>query len=439
MITTAAVRLWGTTIGAVTIEDDERYARFEYDHDFLKSKIELSPINMPLSERVYSFPALSTDSFYGLPGLLADSLPDSYGQTLINAWLASRGRAANSMNCVERLCYTGTRGMGALEFIPAVERVSGYEDTIHMESLVELASEVMRNRDHLAGYFRPDNEAVNQKALSQILQIGTSAGGARAKAVIAWNKKTQEVRSGQIDAGKGFDYYLLKFDGIGENRDKEDRDGNDYTRIEYAYYLMAQKAGIIMNDCFLWNENGRHHFLTKRFDRTEEGRKIHMQTLSGMGHFDFRMDGAYSYEQAFQILNRIAENKQDTIQLYTRMLFNVLAVNHDDHVKNISFLMDRNGKWSLSPAYDVTYAFNPAGRWTRMHQMSINGKRESFVLKDFWTCAQNASLRKNEAEAAFENVMAALKAWPACAEKAGLIQKRMKEIQDNMQMVKTWS
>lgn len=439
MITTAAVRLWGTTIGAVTIQDEERYARFEYDHDFLKSRIELSPINMPLSERVYSFPALSTDSFYGLPGLLADSLPDSYGQALINAWLASRGRAADSMNCVERLCYTGTRGMGALEFIPAMEGVSSYEDTIHMESLVELASAVMRNRDHLAGYFRPDNEAVDQKALSQIQQIGTSAGGARAKAVIAWNKKTQEVRSGQIDAGKGFDYYLMKFDGIGENRDKEDRDGNDYTRIEYAYYLMAQKAGIIMNDCFLWNENGRHHFLTKRFDRTEEGRKIHMQTLSGMGHFDFRMDGAYSYEQAFQILNRIAGNKQDAIQLYTRMLFNVLAVNHDDHIKNISFLMDRSGKWSLSPAYDVTYAFNPAGRWTRMHQMSINGKRENFVRKDFWTCAQNAGLKKNEAEAALENVMAALKAWPACAEKAGLTQKRMKEIQDNMQIAKTWS
>lgn len=263
MSTLAEVRLWGKTIGAVSLQDGEGVASFEYDAAFAQSGIQVAPIVMPLSRRVYRFPELSRPTFLGLPGLLADSLPDKFGNALIDAWLASQGRQANSFNAVERLCYTGERGMGALEFAPAIGPRA--KQTIHIEvgKLVELASEVLAHRNDLQTSFAAEGR---EDALRDILRVGTSAGGARAKAVIAWNPETNEVRSGQVKAGTGFEYWLLKFDGVSGNKDKELEDPKGYGLIEYAYYLMALDCGIGISECRLFKENGRSHFMTRRFD-----------------------------------------------------------------------------------------------------------------------------------------------------------------------------
>ncbi|MCY7388593.1 MAG: type II toxin-antitoxin system HipA family toxin, partial [Burkholderiales bacterium] len=373
MNTLAEVRLWGKTIGAVALQDGEDVASFEYDAAFAQSGIEVAPIVMPLSRRVYRFPELSRPTFHGLPGLLADSLPDKFGNALIDAWLASQGRQPDSFNAVERLCYTGARGMGALEFAPAIGPTARQTTHIEVGNLVELASEVLSNRNNLQASFAAEGK---EDALRDILRVGTSAGGARAKAVIAWNPKTNEVRSGQVKAGKGFEYWLLKFDGVSGNKDKELDDPKGYGVIEYAYYLMALQCGIDMNECRLFKENGRSHFMTRRFDRVigdgATGEKLHMQSLSALAHYDFNMAGAYSYEQAFLVMRQLQLPMQAIEQQFRRMAFNIVARNQDDHVKNIAFLMNKSGEWSLSPAFDMTYSFNPTGAWTASHQMSMN-------------------------------------------------------------------
>src|SRR5215469_4384426 len=294
-MTVAEIKLWGRTIGAVSLEDGSDYAAFQYDPEFARSGIELSPVNMPLTDRVYTFPQLPQKTFHGLPGLLSDSLPDQFGNILIDAWLATQGRTPESFNAVERLCYIGTRGMGALEFSPALGPKPRTAKKIEIDALVKLASEVLTHRRNLKTTFA---SASRKNALNDILRVGTSAGGARAKAVIAWNRDTHEVRSGQIAAGKGFDYWLLKFDGVTGNKDKELEDPKGYGAIEYAYYLMAKAAGIAMSECRLLEESGRRHFMTQRFDRLDGGEKLHMQSLCALMHFDFNHAGAYSYEQA---------------------------------------------------------------------------------------------------------------------------------------------
>lgn len=418
MTTVAEVRLWGRSIGAVSVEDARSTAAFQFADEFTRSGIQVSPLRMPLSDRVYSFPGLARETFHGLPGLLADSLPDRFGNALIDTWLASQGRSAESFNAVERLCYIGSRGMGALEFAPAQGPKSRTSEPLDIAALVQLASDVLSQRSGLRHSMASADTA---ETLRDILRVGTSAGGARAKAVIAWNRQTNEVRSGQVAAGDGFDYWILKFDGVSGNRDKELEDPTGYGSIEYAYALMARAAGIDISECRLLEENGRRHFMSRRFDRLAGGEKLHMQSLGALAHFDFNLAGAYSYEQALQVMRALDLPMASIEQQFRRMAFNIVARNQDDHVKNIAFLMDKQGRWSLSPAFDVTYSYNPDGLWTATHQMSMNGKRDDFTLEDFRTCAKFASMKRGRAEAILDDVIAAVKRWPEFAEQAKVL------------------
>ena len=417
MTTVAEVRLWGRTIGAVSLEDGEEVAAFEYDPAFAQSGIEISPVTMPLSRRVHTFPELSRRTFYGLPGLLADSLPDKFGHVLIDAWLATQGRQPDSFNVIERLCYTGERGMGALEFAPATGPKARQAGRIQIDRLVELASDILTHRNTLQASFADES---SEQAMADILRVGTSAGGARAKAVIAWNPSTNEVRSGQIPAGEGFEHWLLKFDGVSGNRDKELEDPQGYGVIEYAYYRMARDCGIDMSECRLFEENGRRHFMTRRFDRLAGGEKLHMQSLCALAHYDFNLAGAYGYEQALLVIRQLGLPMQAIEQQFRRMVFNIVARNQDDHVKNIAFLMDKAGEWSLAPAFDMTYSFNPSGAWTARHQMTLNGKRDDFVLEDFKACAKAASMKRGRAETILAEVQETVSRWPDYAEEAGV-------------------
>ena len=413
-MTTAEVMLWGTKIGTAAFDRDTGLGSFEYSPAFLSSGIEVSPIAMPLSRRVYLFPELAGQSFHGLPGLLADSLPDKFGNAVINAWLQSQGRSPSSFDPIERLCYTGNRGMGALEYVPARGPASSESDRVEIDRLVSLASEILRSREDM-------HVVLGEKSMQEIIRVGSSAGGARAKAVIAWTEKTGDIRSGQIDAGIGYGYWMIKFDGVTNNGDKEGEDVPQYTRIEYAYYLMAREAGISMNECRLYREKGRYHFMTRRFDRDPvSGAKLHMQSLGGIAHFDFNLPGAYSYEQAAQVMRQLRITNTEISQFFRRMVFNVLARNQDDHVKNISFLMDRRGRWSLSPAYDVTYAYNPDGLWTGTHQMTVNGKRDAITRNDLLSSAGNMGIKKAEAERIISEVQDSQARWNQYAETAWL-------------------
>lgn len=430
MIYSAKINLWGTTIGAVSLEEGQKTATFEYEPSFILSGIQVSPLMMPLKKGVFAFPNLSYESFHGLPGLLSDSLPDKFGNELINLWLTKQGRLPNSLNAVERLCYTGNRGMGALEYVPAITSEEDEESKIQVSELTELASIILSNRKNLNVVFDECNKKNLSNSLHKIISLGTSAGGARAKAVIAWNPKTNEVRSGQIKAQNGFEYWLIKFSGVNGNKDKEDDDLADFGMLEYAYYLMAKDSGINMMPCRLLDDGKNRHFMTKRFDRTDEGKKIHSQTLAALCHFDFNVAGSASYEQAFSVLNALNVGHQDKKELFRRMIFNVLAFNCDDHVKNISFLMDKSGIWKLSPAYDVTFAYNPAGAWTSSHQMTINGKRSGFIKEDFENCKKIAGLKNKEADAIFEQVKTSVKKWKDFANNAGVSEERADAINE---------
>lgn len=422
------VRLWGRRIGAVVMASGDHHATFQYDPDFAHSNIQVSPITMRLTEQPVQFPELPLKTFHGLPGLLADSLPDRFGNALINAWLATQGRTPESFNAVDRLCYIGQRGMGALEFAPQIGPKPSPARTIAVDALVKLASEILTQREELEVSFAGSNR---ERALNDILRVGTSAGGARAKAVIAWNPDTEEVRSGQVPTGSGFEYWLLKFDGVSGNKDKELEDPKGYGAIEYAYYLMAKTAGITMSDCRLLEESGRRHFMTRRFDREANGRKLHMQSLCALAHFDFNQAGAHAYEQAFLTIRQLELPMQAVEQQFRRMAFNIVARNQDDHVKNIAFLMDKQGQWSLAPAFDVTYSYNSAGDWTATHQMSMNGKRDDFTMEDFRACARSAMMKRGRAEAIVEEVQNAVKRWPEFAAQARVGEEWQQLIQQN--------
>jgi serine/threonine-protein kinase HipA len=424
--TLAEVKLWDRTIAAVSLADGATHAVFQYDPAFAHSGIEVAPLMMPLGDQVHTFPALPTGTFHGLPGLLADSLPDKFGNALIDAWLATQGRAPGSFNAVERLCYTGTRGMGALEFFPGLGPRARTAQKIEIPALVSLASEILSQRASLTASLAEDDR---QHALNDILRVGTSAGGARAKAVIAWHPQTNEVRSGQVRAGPGFGYWLLKFDGVSGNKDKELDDPKGYGAIEFAYSLMARAAGITMSECRLLEENGRRHFMTRRFDRLDDGGKLHMQSLCALAHYDFNQAGAYSYEQALLVIRQLGLPMEATEEQFRRMVFNVVARNQDDHVKNIAFLMDKAGRWSLSPAFDVSYSYNPSGAWTDRHQMTLNGKRDAFTIADLAACAKTALMKRGRAEAILDEVRAAVTRWPEFAATAGVADASIRQIQ----------
>jgi serine/threonine-protein kinase HipA len=417
MTTLAEVRIWGRLIGAVLLDDGEDSAVFQYDSDFIRSGLDVSPLTMPLASAPYSFPGLSHETFNGLPGLLADSLPDRFGNSLIDVWLASEGRPPESFNAVERLCYVGTRGMGALEFAPPNGPTPLGREDLDVAALIRLASEVLTDRERLIASL---DESGKEHALRTILSIGTSAGGARAKAVIAWNPKTNVVRSGPIEPGDGFEHWLLKFDGVSGNQDKELEDPQNYGVIEYAYSIMARSAGIEMTECRLLEEGGRHHFMTRRFDRPDGNVKLHMHSLGGLAHFDFNRSGEHSYEQALQAIRRLHLSMAAVEQQFRRMVFNVIARNQDDHVKNIAFLMDPKGQWALSPAFDMTHSYSPTGMWTNRHQMSINGKLEDFNVDDFRACGEVASMKRGRTDYIFDEVREAVRKWPSFASDAGV-------------------
>lgn len=417
MTTVAEVRLWGSRIGAVSLEDGAQTAAFAYEPAFIGSGIQPAPLMMPLKAGVFSFPDLPRRSFHGLPGMLADALPDKYGNVLIDAWLATQGRAPESFNAVERLCYTGCRGMGALEFAPMAGPRRRVSSKIDIDAMVTLASEVLTHRHDLRASFADEDKA---DALRDILSVGTSAGGARAKAVIAWNPDTNEVRSGQVEAGAGFGYWLLKFDGVSGNRDKELADPMGYGAVEHAYGRMAAAAGIDVAESRLLEEGGRRHFMSKRFDRLDGGGKLHMQSLAAIAHLDFNDPVANSYEQALFTMRRLGLPMAQLEEQFRRMVFNVLARNQDDHAKNIAFLMDRAGRWRLSPAFDITWSYNPAGDWTARHQMSINGKRDGFEFADLVACAKTASINRGHVARIFDEVRSAVTKWPTFADAAGV-------------------
>lgn len=433
MTTLAEVKLWGSRIGAVASGDNSRTATFEYDQRFSHSGIQVSPLMMPLSNQLYSFPELPWDSFHGLPGLLSDSLPDRFGNALINRWLARKGRTPSSFNAVERLCYTGNRGMGALEFSPVTGPELSKKKTLHVDELVSLASEILKNRENLNTVIGKD---YSEDALTEILRVGTSAGGARAKAIIAWNPDTNQVRSGQINAYDGFQYWLLKFDGVSNNKDRELDDPEGYGIIEFAYSKMAESCGIEMSECRLFRENGRSHFMTKRFDRLPDGDKLHMQSLAALAHFDFNLAGAYSYEQVFQVMRRLNLPYRSIEQQFRRMVFNIVARNQDDHVKNIAFLMNREGYWALSPAFDVNYSYQPDGLWTARHQMTVNGKQDSFNSTDLKECARMAGMKQGQWRTILEQVQDVVSKWKDYADEAGVFTRQRDQIQKILRLTK---
>jgi len=422
---TALVKLWGDVVGAVSWLDDRAHAVFEFEPAFLKKNLDISPIHMGRTaatqgDGIFAFPSLNKDTFQGLPGLLADALPDKFGNRIIDAWLARNGRDVRSFSPVERLCYTGKRGMGAMEFSPAINERFDRAVAVEIAALVDLAQSIMSQRTAI-DVTLGGSEQANAEALMDILRVGTSAGGARPKAIIAMNGDGHVI-SGQADAPAGYHYWLLKFDGV---TDIELGEPHEFGRIEYAYHLMAKAAGIDMMECRLLEEHGRAHFMTKRFDRIQ-GQKVHMQSLCGLAHYDFNMAGAYSYEQAFAVMRTLRLSKADAAQQFRRMVFNIIARNQDDHTKNIAFLMDQTGRWKLSPAFDVIYSHNPAGKWTNQHQMSLNGKRDQFTLDDLLTIGNSISL--NKPADIIQNILDAVAQWPQFAKQAGLKNETMKEI-----------
>ena len=429
-MTDATVRLWGRDIGAVSWLDDRQMAVFQYMPEFLGSSIELSPIAMPLRRDPYEFPALAKEAFKGLPGMLADLLPDKFGNALIDAWLVAHGRTANSFNPVERLCYIGTRGMGALEFHPTILKAANRSRRLQIEDLVDLANQVLNSREELGGVLAGGGG--DRETLEEILRVGTSAGGARAKAILAWNEQTGEFRSGQIKAGEGFTYWLVKFDGINNNRDKELADPQGFGQVEYAFSLMARAAGIDMTECRLYREGSRAHFMTHRFDRTAKGQKLHMQSLAALRHFDFNSAGAYSYEQAVETIRLLGLPVTDIEQQFRRAVFNIMVRNQDDHVKNIAFLMNQKGEWRLSPAFDVGYAYNPRGAWTSQHQMTLNGKRDLFDKDDLFAFGQFCDLKKSSIKGIIQELHEKVDSWRTYAQQAGVPEYMADSIKKNL-------
>ena len=410
MINYADIYLWQNHVATVAWDGRRLSSRFEYTHEFTESGIELSPLMMPLQpHRVYQFPELSRDTFIGLPGLLADAMPDAFGKALLDKWLALSGRTF--ANPIERLCYQGKRSMGALEFVPAQDNYLELSTGLEIKTLIETAREVLDEKKKLDANLNNDTK----EAVANIIRVGTSAGGQRAKAVIAYNETTGDIRSGQIDAPDGFSHWLIKLDGVTNN---ELGDPKHYGQIEYVYHLMAREAGIDMTECRLLEENGRAHFMTKRFDRAIGNEKLHMQTLCGMAHYDYKMIHAYSYEQVFQVMRRMRLSYSDAEQMYRRMVFNVVARNQDDHTKNISFLMDRKGKWALSPAYDMSWAYNPSGMWTSNHQMSINNKYDEITKEDLLAVARNVNIK--HADQIIGQVVESVSHWPNLAKEYGI-------------------
>lgn len=415
----AEVKIWGKLAGAVAWDADNELATFEYDLKFKRLGWDLAPLKMPVSDNrnQFSFPELrkdknsAYDTFKGLPGLLADALPDKYGNQLINLWLAQRGRPQDSMNPVEMLCFIGTRGMGALEFEPAVLKENKRTFSIEMDSLVATAQKMLNQREAFTTNLNKDEE----QAVLEILKIGTSAGGARPKALIAWNEKTGEVKSGQTKAPKGFEHWLIKLDEVS---DIQLGSSHGYGRVEMAYCNMAKACGIEMMPSRLLEENERAHFMTKRFDREGGETKHHIQTFCALKHFDYNLVNSFSYEQLFQCMRELKLTYADAEQMFRRMVFNVIARNCDDHSKNFSFLLKQDGKWELAPAYDVCHAYRPGSDWVSQHALSINGKRKDITKADLLVIGE--SIRCKKASEIIDEINGNVNQWKRFADEVNV-------------------
>lgn len=430
MVDVAEIKIWGEWVGAVRWDESQQLGYFQYDTKFIQKGWDLSPLKMPISQgtQIYSFPELrigrneTLDTFKGLPGLLADALPDKYGNRLISTWLAQQGRTENSMNPVEKLCFIGTRGMGALEFEPATIKTNTRNFSLEFDGLVELAKKMLHEREGFLTHLSKDEE----KAMMEILKIGTSAGGARPKAVIAYNRKTGEIKSGQGSIPKGFEHWLLKLDGVSGEQFGE---SSGWGRVEYAYYLMAKDCKIEISECRLLEENGRAHFMTKRFDR-DGNIKHHTQSLCGMQHYDFNDMYGYSYEQVFQTMRLLQLTYPEAEQMFRRMVFNVLATNFDDHTKNFSFILKKDDRWRLSPAYDLCFSFDPTNHWVNKQTLSINGKRLEITKEDLMTIAKNNNIKKGDK--IIDEMTSVIKSWTTYASQAHVNNALKKKINNNL-------
>ena len=430
MVDVAEVKIWGELVGAVRWDESQQLGYFEYTPSFIQKGWDISPIKMPISQgaRIYSFPELrkgrneSEDAFKGLPGLLSDALPDKYGNRLINAWLAQQGRPQHSMNPVEKLCFIGTRGMGALEFEPAHIKSGTYTFSVEMNSLVEIAKKMLNERESFSTSLNKDDE----KSMLDILKIGTSAGGARPKAVIAFNPNTKEIRSGQGNVPIGFEHWLIKLDGVSG---EQFGDSSGWGRVEYAYHLMASDCEIEMSECQLLEENGRAHFMTKRFDRVGNI-KHHIQSLCGLQHFDFNDMYGYSYEQVFQTMRILRLTYPEAEQMFRRMVFNVLATNYDDHTKNFSYIMKKDEPWRQAPAYDVCFSYHPSNHWVSKQTLSVNGKRLGITKEDLMTIARDNNIKRGSK--IIDDINEVVKSWYSYAEQVEARMDLTKMIQANL-------
>lgn len=418
------VQFQGQHAASVSFDRDKGYSAFEYTKEFIDSGIELSPLRMPLSKEIFQFPYLNYETFLGLPGLIADSLPDDFGNAVLNEWVASRGGQPDLITPLERLQYMGMRGMGALEYVPAKShRNLNASREVEIQSLVAIAQEVLNNRSG----FTVDltNKGYEDKeAMMALLSVGMSAGGARPKAVLAFNKDFTSVRSGQVDVPEGYEHYLVKFDGVSEhNTDRETfGDPLGFSAMEYTYYLMARKAGITMMPSFLLEEGSRRHFVTKRFDR-QGNRKRHIQTLTGIAHVDYKQPGSFSYAELFGVARQLRLPAEDAEQIMRLMIFNIIARNHDDHAKNFAFMMDDKHRWRLAPAYDVAYSYKPGSKWVNSHWMSLNGKRDDFTREDIYTIESISPLfHRKKLDALIDEISEAVFRWPDLARENGVPQ-----------------
>lgn len=429
-MTTATVRLWGTPIGYVSMDHGERFARFEYDPDFAAAGIEVAPLQMPVkARRIYQFRELEPRSFHGLPGLLADSLPDKYGNRLIDVWLARTGRTPDQFHAVDRLCYTGTRGMGALEFEPSTGAAELADRPLEVAELVELAAVAFAEKDKLAAVL---DGAQGERALLDILSVGTSAGGARAKAVLAFDPVSKQVRSGQTKLLPGFEHWLIKFDGVAFSGDWGISDPQGYGLLEYAYSQLAQRCGITMAECRLLQENGRSHFMTRRFDRDAAGGKRFVQTFAALQHYDYYESGAYSYEQLFATMKRLRVPAASMEQQFRRVVFNLVGCNHEDHVKNFAFLMDRRGRWDIAPAYDLCHAEGSA--FTRHHQLRIAGKTDDFTRADLKLLADHAGLPRGREQRILDEIIEVFAGWQRLATDLGVPKHLAQHVQRTLRL-----
>jgi serine/threonine-protein kinase HipA len=401
------VRAWGATVGATAQDPGSGFYAFEYDPGWIARGTELAPLHMPARPGVYLFPELAPATFSHLPAMLADSLPDRFGNALVTAKLADEGVSVEQITPLDRLAYSADRGMGALEYRPPAGQPTPVSTAIQLADLVVAA------RGALRGQFSGD--ATTTEALTQLIAVGTSAGGARAKAVVCFNPETGQVRSGQLGAPEGYEHWLLKLDGV---EGAHFGSALGFGRIEYAYALMADAAGLAMEPCRLLIENERAHFMTKRFDRRADGTKVHTQTLCAMDHLDFNVADTHSYAQYLDVIDRLGLGPAALEQAFRRVVFNVAAVNRDDHTKNLSFCCDPSGQWSLAPGYDVNHAYNPQGQWTQRHQMSVNGRFEGITRADLLQLADRFAVPA--ATSALSDVLEAVDRWPTFAESAAV-------------------